>query len=305
MKTQLTVFGDYTTSEFLPLWCDILHFSMRNCIIHHQIRSKKTFGKSSDDFDGVPVASSALFDTKQSNASPCCFLFLQSRPYQFSQDFLDQLTRSEPLTPKILILGAALNGETRTGTPLNGCFRIPVTHWNDNLHEQLKNLVQGKKSCFDLPATMENDEFYLEWSSVRTARAWRLNVGGCDTADRQCFIIEKFGPFGNDAEMNRLLAEKYGKIGFNVYFAAGEHLETSHPKTSLRCISSSLGTRKIVAADCDDSPFSNILKAAQRLRSQFADADIRICIDSPRFNEKNDLLKLGVDRIFAKPEFFG
>ncbi|MDR1963517.1 MAG: hypothetical protein LBQ50_07040 [Planctomycetaceae bacterium] len=211
------------------------------------------------------------------------FLF-QSYSGEFSQSVVNRLIAAEPLAPILLFLGSASEGESRTGHPLFGCFRFYVHQWNEYYQHQLSLHWNGKPSFFSLPRTLENDEIALFHAAVPFPN--RFNSV---SQNRNCLIVSHWGTLGNDSAMNQFLADFYRHWGFNIG-------SLNHK------ISQSFNG--IIVADADDSPFPKILESVQRLRHDFADAKITVCINSPRINEKIDLQNAGVNEIISKPVFW-
>ncbi|MDR0703613.1 MAG: hypothetical protein LBF88_01355 [Planctomycetaceae bacterium] len=217
-----------------------------------------------------------------------CSILFQSYPDEFSQAIVDQLIIAEPLSPILLFLGSASEGEARTGHPLVGCFRFYVHQWNEKYLHQLSLYWNGKPSLFTLPRTVENDEI-----AIFHAISACCPVNDCKNASisshRNALIVSRFGTLGNDSAMNQFLAIFYRQQGFDADF--------------LNWSGGSLFDGMIIA-DADDSPFPKILESVQRLRCDFADSRITVYINSPRINEKNDLRDAGVDEIISKPVFW-
>jgi hypothetical protein len=218
-----------------------------------------------------------------------CSILFQSYPGEFSQTAVDQLITAEPLSPVLLFLGSASEGESRTGQPLVGCFRFYVHQWNEEYLHQLSLYWNDKPSFFTLPRTVENDEIAI----FHTVSA-SCPVNNCKNDDipshrRNTLVVSHFGTLGNDSAMNRFLAVFYRQQGFET------DLLNRHTVSSFD---------GMIIADADDSPFPKILESVQRLRCDFADSRITVYINSPRINEKNDLRNVGVDKIISKPVFW-
>ena len=139
-----------------------------------------------------------------------------------------------------------------------------------------------------MPTTIENDEIVLQLSRDYGDCATKP----CDSNERgkaECLVLVHEGPFGNDVQMSRMLVTHFQEMGYAAYTGFS---------------SSRASFRGTILADADDSPFCKILKAVQRLRVDFADAEIVLYVNSPRINEKKDLTNAGVDKIVAKPAFW-
>ncbi len=243
------------------------------------------------------------------------FVLFQSWPGEFSESFVLSLKWTSPLAPVILLAGSAAEGEARTGKIPAGVFRLYAHQWNAEYLAEFARFLEKKPSIFSLPPTFEAEEVAL-WQSRQDKPLWRPRQSGmCEAhsvthsspaatmltaVERGEYtpsvpsplfpplsycIVARFGPFGNDNAMNAMLADWYGKIDCDVCVGL-DKIEKNF-----------VGT---IIADADDSPFSQILEAAQSLRHDFADADIEVCINSPRINEKMALEDVGVNRVKAK-----
>jgi hypothetical protein len=224
-----------------------------------------------------------------------CSVVFQSYPGEFSQSAINRLIIAEPFAPILLFLGAACEGEMRTGCPLNGCFRLYVHQWNDFYRHQLSLHINGNPSLLSLPRTAENDDIVL----FQTEAESRWNIRNRvqiqnQTQNRKCVIVSRLGCLGNDFEMNRFFADFYSRQGFRTRIADSKMLQSLAGQSF----------NGIILADIDDSPFWRILQSVQRLRRVFTDSKIAVYINSPRINEKIELQQFGVDEIFSKPVFW-
>lgn len=223
-------------------------------------------------------------ETTFPNAAPDCFLIFQSRSGEYPSSLATALHRLNPLAPRLIFLGADCEGESRTGSPVPGPLRFYCTQWNEFLTNELDRFLRDEPSILTLPATAEDEELFLASST-----SWKESTIERVGAGQPCLIVSHFGPLGNDSEMNDLLAMIYRRAQYEV-------AQMSPSKGE--------GPFKLIVADVDESPFSAILEATQRLRSDFADAEINLYINSARYNEKHDLQACGVNLIFAKPLIF-
>ncbi|MDR0610107.1 MAG: hypothetical protein LBG58_08360 [Planctomycetaceae bacterium] len=219
---------------------------------------------------------------------PVSILF-QSYPGEFSQSVVDELIIAEPFSPVLLFLGSALEGESRTGHPLVGCFRFYVHQWSGEYRHQLFLYWSGKPSFFTLPRTVENDEIAI-FHAVSASYAVNVRSNEDIPSSRNALIVSRLGTLGNDWAMNQFLAVFYRQQGFETEFL------------NWRVFSPLFDG--LIIADTDDSPFPQILESVQRLRCGFADSKITVYINSPRINEKSDLRDSGVDEIISKPVFW-
>jgi hypothetical protein len=118
------------------------------------------------------------------------------------------------------------------------------------------------------PAMLENRQY--------VHRITPFDAVSDQTADA-VYVVSHFGPLGNDAAMNRYLADYWQSLGYRI---VRRILPKSPPV--------------LLVAAADDSPFSVILESIQSLKAKFADNDYAVCINSPRIAEKTELGKLGV-----------
>ena len=211
------------------------------------------------------------------------FIFFQSYPDEFGESFLYTIKKHFPLAPVIIILGTCVEGEMRTGYPLIGGLRLYWHQWNDYYKIEFNRFFQRRSSILSLPPTSNDDEinlFHIQKSSDKKMQPLTQHE------KKQCLIIFHEGPFGNDSVMNQLLADMHQEKNYSLHFDRDD-INNSFSGT--------------VLADVDDSPFPKILKAVQRLRHDYADAKIKLYINSPRINEKTELQKIGADEILSKP----
>ncbi len=208
------------------------------------------------------------------------FLFCQSFPGQFSAAQFRQSAQLFPLVPRIILQGTLCEGESRTGMPPQNAFRFYVHQWTDYHFRQLELFLLGQPSLFSQPSTIKPEEIVLwqaETESYTEQSRWKNEV----------YIVSHSGPFGNDPYFNRMLAARAKRFNLRIL--------PHKPEKNF------LGT---ILADADESPFletqRQIIQAAQRLRYEFANADIEVYINSPRMNEKMALWNAGVNRVTAK-----
>jgi hypothetical protein len=91
--------------------------------------------------------------------------------------------------------------------------------------------------------------------------------------------------------MNSLIAEEQRQLGYEpVCLPPSAVCRLPSPQPPAACI----------LADADNSPREKILETIQRLRSQFADTDFTVYVDSPRIDEKNDYTRAGATHVLAK-----
>lgn len=220
--------------------------------------------------------------------SPPTFVALfQHWPGQFQQKNVHQIKSQFPLAPILLFLGSTSQGEARTGQPLRGTHRLYAHEWNDFYRQQLQQLLCKQPSLFTLPPTVSEEEIILFQAAqnqrhLAAPRKSRIQP-------KACLVLSRCGPFGNDPAFNRLLALWHQAEGHEVLFFPENKDNSFHD---------------IVLADADDSPFSEILQAAQRLRRLFADAEIRVYLASPRIDEVRTLHEFGIGTILPKPVFW-
>jgi hypothetical protein len=222
-------------------------------------------------------------------------VLFQSYPGEFSQAVVDRFIIAEPLSPVLVFLGSASEGEMRTGHPLAGCFRFYVHQWNEEYQHQWFLYRSGKPSFFTLPRTLENDEIAMFHAVSASCPANnRKNRILSQRNVRNVLIVQRWGTLGNDSAMNQFLMFFYRQQGFKTDFLNRNTMTSS--------VSSSFCG--MIIADADDSPFSEILESVQRLRQNFADSTITVYINSPRINERIDLQNAGANEIISKPVFW-
>ena len=210
-------------------------------------------------------------------------LFSQSYPHEFAKSDLARLRRLNPFAPFFYVLGVCCAGMLRTAGQLDSPFYRYLHAWSDRDIEQIRLFLTEQPSLFSLPLTAEQDEVAQWENSVEFTPPNPLPEG--ERAVKKCLILTHFGPFGNDSAMNRLLADEYERLGYELVFS-GKTLPNDF-------------TGKIVA-DADDSLPEKILETIQSLRRRFADNDFTVYVDSPRIDEKNGYIQAGVTRVLPK-----
>jgi hypothetical protein len=223
-------------------------------------------------------------------------LFFQSYPHEFLRSEWEQLRQNHPFAPFFFVLGTCCEGMLRTAGALDSPFYCYVHGWSGEETEQIRLFLTDQSSVFSLPLTAENDEIAL-WMNPNGAAIFRLRNTAqskdCGSAPPKCLILTHFGPFGNDSAMNRLLADEHERLGYAPIFS-GTMQESGG------CQPPDLPPDIKIVADADDSPREKILESIQRLRSQFADNEFTVYVDSPRIDEKNDYLQAGATCVLAK-----
>ena len=257
------------------------------CIVGHQSRAE--FSAPLHCIETILASESWNISTfsqiPRSLSESRLIVLMQSYPGEFSDRHFFSIKTQIPLAPVILIAGTCTEGELRTGRPLPGCFRLYAYQWSVFYAKELSNLLQGSRSVFALPLTYESEEVILEENRFfgKNRQCAQNDKNSCD---KSCYIVFRQGPFGNDSAMNRLLAEQCRKK-YQTVILDRKKIDKSFCGNIL--------------VDVDDSSFYEILKAVQSLRADFADAEIKLYINSPRINEKNALQEAGANVILAKP----
>jgi len=205
-------------------------------------------------------------------------LFFQSYPHEFFKADLVRLRRENPFAPFFFVLGTCCEGMLRTAGPLDSPFYRYVHGWDGRDTEQIRRFLTDQPSLFSLPLTAEQDEITQWLNPVEMDKKF-------ENFQQKCLILTHFGPFGNDAAMNRLIADEQERLGYDP-LVSGKTLPNTFEGNIL--------------ADMDDSPPKKILESIQRFRLQFADNDFTVYVDSPRIDEKNDYTQAGVTRVLPK-----
>ena len=217
-------------------------------------------------------------------------LFFQSYPHEFSQAELNRLRTESPDAPFFFVLGVCCEGMLRTAGPLDSPFYRYVHAWNGEATGQVCLLLQGtdgRQQTADGSGgkvCRRADRHPCEGRGLEE-KVYRLDSRLRGNDEEKSLILTHFGPFGNDSAMNRLIADEQRRLGFVPEFC---------------CRLPSAVCHFPILADADDSPREKILETIQRLRSQCADNDFTVYVDSPRIDEKNDYIKAGITRICPK-----
>lgn len=127
---------------------------------------------------------------------PDLILLVQSYPGEFSASQVDLLRRSAPLAPIGVVLGPWCEGETRSGKPLPGVWRVYWHQWLARGRLQIERFLQGECPLWGLPTTSIDEERLLA-TPLPLPKKRQGPIGICsaspDSAQGMCIGLQAWG----------------------------------------------------------------------------------------------------------------
>ncbi|MGD0900705.1 MAG: hypothetical protein ABR915_22970 [Thermoguttaceae bacterium] len=202
--------------------------------------------------------------------APDLIVIAQAYPGQFSQAAVDGLRRRAPLARMVALLGSWCEGEMRTGRPWPGVIRL---YWHESFARccrQLRRLVEGRTSAWDLPATATEDERYL--AAARTP--WPKRQGLAAISTRRL-------------EMESWLAAACRECGYATVWL--------RPRSIARIEGAAAAIFDV--ADGGEAELADL----RRLAAQIAPAPLVALADFPRIEDVERLEAAGAAAVLSKP----
>jgi CheY-like chemotaxis protein len=200
--------------------------------------------------------------------APDLIVIAQAYPGQFSQAAVDTLRRRAPLARVVALLGSWCEGEMRTGRPWPGVIRLYGHQGLARCGRQLRQLVEGRLSAWDLPATATEEERFLAAAST----PWPKRQGLVAIATRR-------------ADMEAWLAAACRGCGYATVWL--------RPQDVARV--------EGAAAAIFDATGEGELDEVRRLAAALAPAPLVVLADFPRIEDVDQLLAAGAAAVLAKP----
>lgn len=127
---------------------------------------------------------------------PDLILLVQSYPGEFSASQVDLLRRAAPLAPIGVVLGPWCEGETRSGKPLPGVWRVYWHQWLVRGRLQIERFLQGECPLWGLPTTSIDEERLLA-TPLPLPKKRQGPIGICsaspDSAQGMCIGLQAWG----------------------------------------------------------------------------------------------------------------
>ncbi|GEM_PF-4397042 len=83
---------------------------------------------------------------------PELIILLQAYPGEYPEEWVNRLRGVVPLAPVVAVLGSLCEGETRSGTPCPGVFRLYWYEWDSIGEPQFERWTQDELCLWNLPA---------------------------------------------------------------------------------------------------------------------------------------------------------
>jgi CheY-like chemotaxis protein len=227
-------------------------------------------------------ARQAIEAMAEGSSTPDVIVVAQAYPGQFPPAELDGLRRRAPLARVVLLLGSWCEGEMRSGRPSPGVIRI---YWHQapaRSERQLRRILAGRDSIWDLPATATEEERLLAASTSEWPRTTPLSPCGRGVGGEGVVVIVT-----RRAEMQGVLAAVCRECGYaTVWLREPEAARVEGAAAAI-----------FDASDAGPPELDEI----RHLSAALAPAPIVVLMDFPRIDDLDRLLSAGVSAILAKP----
>jgi DNA-binding NarL/FixJ family response regulator len=202
--------------------------------------------------------------------APDVIVIAQAYPGQFSQAAVDGLRRRAPLARVVALLGSWCEGEMRTGRPWPGVIRLYGHQGLARCQRQLRQLVEGRLSAWDLPVTATEEDRLLAAAST----PWPQRQGLVAIATRR-------------AEMEAWLAAACRACGYATVWLRPQ--DVARVEGAAAAIFDAAGSGQ------------HELDEVRRLAAALAPAPLVVLADFPRVEDVDRLLAAGAATVLAKP----
>jgi DNA-binding NarL/FixJ family response regulator len=202
--------------------------------------------------------------------TPDVIVVAQTYPGQFSPAALDGLRRRAPLARVVALLGSWCEGEMRSGRPSPGVIRLYWHQGPARCQRQLRRILAGRDSTWDLPATATEEERLLAASKTPWPR-------------RQGLVLLATPCF----EMEALLAAVCRACGYATVWLREPQAARAE------------GATAAIFDASDGSQWE--LNQLRRLATAVAPAPVVALMDFPRIEDLERFLAAGAAAVLAKP----
>jgi DNA-binding NarL/FixJ family response regulator len=218
----------------------------------------------------APSADEAAAELASGPWTPDVIVVAQAYPGQFSPAALDGLRRRAPLARVVALLGSWCEGEMRSGRPSPGVIRLYWHQGPARCQRQLRRILEGRDSTWDLPATATEEERLL--AAAKTP--WPRRQGLVAIATRR-------------SEMEAVLAAICRACGYaTVWLREPQAARVEGAAAAI-----------FDAADGGQEELDQV----RRLSAALAPAPLVVLMDFPRIDDVARLHSAGAAALLAKP----
>ncbi len=257
---------------------------------------------------------------------PDVVVLIQPYPSCIEQKSVEDFRRQFPLVRLVSLAGSWCEGESRSGRPLNGVFRIPWHRWPHQQDEQLAALTDTQSGPLALPPTATPDEHLLA-RAARPRRRLTGAVGIASIEQARAVLAQhngKLAPRSNswpvrwtetDAPPSpgqaacRLLHDACAARGATGVFLRAEPAATASPRATEEDVGEKVPTHRparcprllrgvfVEAAPLDGQARSLVAQLA----SAVAPAPLAVLANFPRIDQAAAAVAVGAAAVMAKP----
>lgn len=211
-------------------------------------------------FDSISLVPDPLFN------SPSDILLFQSLRGEFPAQQVNLLRMRFPLASFCCVLGSWIEGETRSGQPLTGVYRVSS--------QQFVSMMRTKTRTWNgWPTTTAADEHWMETSNHEPSLPNRQN--------RKVLVV------GYDHSLVEALASACSELGFTA--TTGTPKPTETPK-DVNCIIYDATRNRPQRID-----------DIRRFRELSPRTHLVVLIDFPRVEEREEMIRGGANEVLSKP----
>ena len=215
-------------------------------------------------------ARQAAAELADASWTPDVIIVAQAYPGQFAPAALDGLRRRAPLARVVALLGTWCEGEMRSGRPSPGVIRLYWHQGPARCQRQLRRILEGRDSTWDLPATATEEERLLAAAKTPWPRRQGLAL----------LVTRSF-------EMEAVLAAVCRECGYATVWL--REPQAGRVEGAAAAI--------FDAADGGQEELDQV----RRLSAALAPAPLVVLMDFPRIDDVARLRSAGAAAVLAKP----
>jgi CheY-like chemotaxis protein len=211
---------------------------------------------------------------------PDLLVIAQRFPGEFSCEVVERLRRLSPLARVVGLLGSWCEGEMRSGRPWPAAIRLYWHQWVPQADRQLRKMLDGECSAWDLPMTATEEERLLLDSQCSADR----QIADQQGADRRRGLV---AVYTWPVEMAELLSAAVCSRGCSAVWL--------RPPRGAR-------VEGAIAGIFDGSDLrGGELDELRHLRDALAPAPVIALLDLPRIEDHDGALAAGAAAVVSKP----